>query len=61
VIPLKNGTKSAKIMLNVCQSIIHHGAMCPIKSGACLDDPEKPNRLVLASRSFIKIECNTNI
>jgi len=26
-----------------------------------LDDPEKPNRLVLASRSFIKIECNTNI
>jgi len=30
--------------------------MCPIKSGTCLDDPEKPNRLVLASRSFIKIE-----
>lgn len=44
VIPIKNGTKSPKIMLNVCQSIVQHGALCPIKSGACLDDPEKSNR-----------------
>jgi len=46
MIPLhiKNKTKSPKIILNVCQNILHHGIMCPIKSGACLDDPEKPNR-----------------
>ncbi|XP_018059825.1 PREDICTED: cation-independent mannose-6-phosphate receptor [Atta colombica] len=45
MIPLhiKNKTKSPKIILNVCQNILHHGIMCPIKSGACLDDPEKPN------------------
>lgn len=40
VIPLKNETNSPKIMLNVCQSIIHHGAICPLQSGACLDDPK---------------------
>ncbi|KYN03799.1 Cation-independent mannose-6-phosphate receptor [Cyphomyrmex costatus] len=46
VIPIyiKNKTKSPKIILNVCQSILHHGIMCPVKSGVCLDDPEKPNR-----------------
>lgn len=52
MIPIKNETKSLKIMLNVCQSIIYHGATCPIKSGACLDDPEKPNRYVTPSRFF---------
>ncbi|XP_011342492.1 cation-independent mannose-6-phosphate receptor isoform X2 [Ooceraea biroi] len=36
--------KSPKIMLNVCQSVIRHGAVCPIKSGACLDDPQRSNR-----------------
>lgn len=37
--------KSSKIVLNVCHSIIRqYGAMCPIKTGACLNDPEKPNR-----------------
>ncbi|XP_070158069.1 cation-independent mannose-6-phosphate receptor isoform X3 [Polyergus mexicanus] len=44
VIHISNEKQSRKIVLNVCQSIIHqYGAMCPIKSGACLDDPEKPN------------------
>ncbi|XP_028050278.1 cation-independent mannose-6-phosphate receptor [Monomorium pharaonis] len=42
VIPI-NDTKS-KIVLNVCQSVIHHGVMCPLNSGVCLDEPEKPNR-----------------
>ncbi|KAL6449215.1 hypothetical protein ACFW04_000702 [Cataglyphis niger] len=45
VIHMNNEKKSPKIVLNVCQSIIHqYGAMCPIRSGACLDDPEKPKR-----------------
>lgn len=41
VIPMKNETKSSKIVLNVCQNIIHHGTDCPIKSGACLDDLDR--------------------
>lgn len=40
--------KSPKIMLNVCQSVIRqHGALCPIKSGACLDDPQKSTRYLM--------------
>lgn len=39
---------SPRIVLNVCQSIIRqYGAMCPIKTGACLEDLEdleKSNR-----------------
>ncbi|CAL1684751.1 unnamed protein product [Lasius platythorax] len=45
VIRIRNDMKSPKIVLNVCQSIIRqYGALCPIKSGACLDDTEKLNR-----------------
>lgn len=44
VIPMKNETKSSKIILNVCQNIIHHGTNCPIKSGACFDNLEESNR-----------------
>lgn len=44
MIPMKNETKSPKIVLNVCQNVIYQGTMCPIKSGACLDNPEEPNR-----------------
>lgn len=44
VIPMKNETKASKIVLNVCQNIIHHGTNCPIKSAVCLDNPEIPNR-----------------
>ncbi|KAL0115499.1 hypothetical protein PUN28_010785 [Cardiocondyla obscurior] len=43
VIPMKNETKSAKIILNVCQNVIHHGTTCEFKSGACLEDPENSN------------------
>jgi len=45
VIHIRNEMKSPKIVLNVCHSIIRqYDAMCPIKSGACLDDPENHNR-----------------
>ncbi|GAB1860995.1 Cation-independent mannose-6-phosphate receptor [Camponotus japonicus] len=45
VIHTRDEMKSPKIVLNVCHSIIRqYGAMCPIKSGACLDDPENHNR-----------------
>lgn len=45
VIRIRNEMKSPKIVLNVCQSIIRqYGAMCPINTGVCLDDPEKSNR-----------------
>lgn len=45
VIRIRNDMKSPKIVLNVCQSIIRqYGALCPIKSGACLDETEKLNR-----------------
>ncbi|XP_072743361.1 cation-independent mannose-6-phosphate receptor isoform X2 [Anoplolepis gracilipes] len=45
VIRMRNEMKLPKIVLNVCQSIIRqYDSMCPIKSGACLDDPEKLNR-----------------
>ncbi|XP_011158228.2 cation-independent mannose-6-phosphate receptor isoform X2 [Solenopsis invicta] len=43
VILVKNDTKS-RIVLNVCHNVIHHGAMCPLNSGACLDNPESINR-----------------
>ncbi|XP_014472689.1 PREDICTED: cation-independent mannose-6-phosphate receptor isoform X2 [Dinoponera quadriceps] len=36
---------SRKIVLNVCHSVIRQrGSICPAKTGACLDDPKKPNR-----------------
>ncbi|XP_011863304.1 PREDICTED: cation-independent mannose-6-phosphate receptor [Vollenhovia emeryi] len=50
VIPMKDGipmnskARSPKIILNVCQNVIHHGTLCPAKSGACLDDPQNPKR-----------------
>ncbi|KAL6258138.1 hypothetical protein P5V15_010058 [Pogonomyrmex californicus] len=40
-----NNMTYPKIILNVCHSTIHqYSAICPIKSGACLDDPKNPNR-----------------
>ncbi|XP_071630310.1 cation-independent mannose-6-phosphate receptor-like isoform X1 [Temnothorax longispinosus] len=44
VIRMRNETKSPKIILNVCQNVIHHGTTCPVKSGVCLDDPENPDK-----------------
>lgn len=42
VIHIRDNMKSSKIVLNVCHSIIRqYGAMCPMKSGVCLDDVEK--------------------
>lgn len=47
VIYMRNETGSPKIVLNVCHSVIHHSnALCPIKTGACLNDPTKSNRQV---------------
>lgn len=35
----------SKIVLNVCHSVIRqHGALCPTKTGICLEEPKKPNK-----------------
>ncbi|XP_012235795.1 cation-independent mannose-6-phosphate receptor [Linepithema humile] len=45
VISMRNETRLPKIVLNVCQSVVRlPNALCPIKSGACLNDPTKLNR-----------------
>lgn len=55
VISMGNETRSPKIVLNVCQSVIRQpNALCPIKSGACLNDLTKSNRQV----SFVLHKCS---